>query len=81
MYEYMCLAWVNLFINFEFNGGLGLGVDENALISILGKWHPEQRQSFRKGSRDLFIEDERHFERWDDRFVLQLRHEFLRLKV
>lgn len=58
----------------------GLGVDENALISILGKWHPEQRQSFRKGSRDLFIEDERHFERWDDRFVLQLRHEFLRLK-
>ncbi|KAH6803446.1 annexin 4 [Perilla frutescens var. frutescens] len=58
----------------------GFGVDEKALISILGKWHPEQRQSFRKGSRDLFIEDERHFERWDDRHVLQLRHEFLRLK-
>ncbi|KAL3829786.1 hypothetical protein ACJIZ3_018588 [Penstemon smallii] len=58
----------------------GLGVDENALISILGKWHPEQRQLFRKGSRDFFIEDERQFERWDDRHVLQLRHEFLRLK-
>ncbi|KAI3445113.1 hypothetical protein Pfo_001778 [Paulownia fortunei] len=58
----------------------GLGVDEKALISILGKWHPEQRQSFRKGSRDFFVEDERQFERWDDRHILQLRHEFLRLK-
>ncbi|KAL8496160.1 hypothetical protein ACS0TY_020032 [Phlomoides rotata] len=58
----------------------GLGVDEKALISILGKCHPEQRQSFRKGNRDFFIEDERQFERWDDRHVLQLRHEFLRLK-
>ncbi|KAK6119226.1 hypothetical protein DH2020_047041 [Rehmannia glutinosa] len=58
----------------------GLGVDENALITILGKWHPEQRQSFRKGSRDFFVEDERQFERWDDRHILQLRHEFLRLK-
>ncbi|KAK6163033.1 hypothetical protein DH2020_002874 [Rehmannia glutinosa] len=56
----------------------GLGVDENALITILGKWHPEQRQSFRKGSRDFFVEDERQFERWDDRHILQLRHEFLR---
>ncbi|KAL0464501.1 UNVERIFIED_CONTAM: Annexin D4 [Sesamum latifolium] len=58
----------------------GLGVDEQALISILGKWHPEQRQHFRKGTRDFFFEDERQFERWNDRHVLQLRHEFLRLK-
>ncbi|KAK4414532.1 Annexin D4 [Sesamum alatum] len=58
----------------------GLGVDEQALISILGKWHPEQRQHFRKGTRDFFIEDERQFERWNDRHILQLRHEFLRLK-
>ncbi|KAG8391148.1 hypothetical protein BUALT_Bualt01G0157700 [Buddleja alternifolia] len=57
----------------------GLGVDENALISILGKWHPEQRQSFRKGTPDFFIQDERQFERWNDSHVLQLRQEFLRL--
>ncbi|KAG8391138.1 hypothetical protein BUALT_Bualt01G0156700 [Buddleja alternifolia] len=44
----------------------GLGVDEKALISILGKWHPEQRQSFRKGTRDFFIQDERQFERWNN---------------
>ncbi|KAL0429189.1 UNVERIFIED_CONTAM: Annexin D4 [Sesamum radiatum] len=59
----------------------GLGVDEQALISILGKWHPEQRQHFRKGTRDFFIQDERQFERWNDRHILQLRHEFLRLKL
>ncbi|KAL3814757.1 hypothetical protein ACJIZ3_016025 [Penstemon smallii] len=58
----------------------GLGVDENALISILGKWNTEQRQSFRKGSSDFFIEDERQFEKWDDHHVMHLRHEFLRLK-
>ncbi|PIN02993.1 Annexin [Handroanthus impetiginosus] len=58
----------------------GLGVDEKALISILGNWHPEQRQTFRKGTHDFFIEDERQFERWNDHHILQLRHEFLRLK-
>ncbi|CAA3006829.1 annexin D4 [Olea europaea subsp. europaea] len=58
----------------------GLGVDEKALISILGKWHPEQRQTYRKGTRDFFIEDERQFERWDDYHVIQLQHEFLRFK-
>ncbi|KAL6562950.1 hypothetical protein OROHE_005537 [Orobanche hederae] len=58
----------------------GLGVDEKALISTLGKWNSQQRQSFRKGSRDIFLEDERQFERWDDRHVLELRQEFLRLK-
>lgn len=60
---------------------IGLGVDEKALISILGKWHPEQRQTYRKGTRDFFIEDERQFERWDDYHVIQLQHEFLRFKV
>ncbi|KAL6495730.1 hypothetical protein OROGR_030293 [Orobanche gracilis] len=58
----------------------GLGVDEKELISTLGNWNSQQRQSFRKGSRDIFLEDERQFERWDDRHVLQLRQEFLRLK-
>ncbi|KAL2461150.1 Annexin D4 [Abeliophyllum distichum] len=58
----------------------GFGVDEKSLISILGKWHPEQRQTFRKGTRDFFIQDERKFERWDDRHVIQLQHEFLRFK-
>ncbi|KAK4476647.1 hypothetical protein RD792_015807 [Penstemon davidsonii] len=55
----------------------GLGVDENALISILGKWNTEQRQSFRKGSGDFFIEDERQFEKWDhhhDAIVLWTMH-------
>ncbi|KAM7509065.1 hypothetical protein LguiA_019518 [Lonicera macranthoides] len=60
--------------------GFGIGVDEKSLISILGKWHPEQRKSFRKGVREFFIEDERQFERWDDRHIAQLEHEFLRFK-
>ncbi|EYU38266.1 hypothetical protein ABFS82_02G112400 [Erythranthe guttata] len=58
----------------------GFGVDEKAFVTILGKWHPEERQSFRKKSGDFFVEDERQFERWDDRHILQLRNEFLRLK-
>jgi hypothetical protein len=37
----------------------GHAVHEQTLISILGKWHPEERKSFRKGSPNLFIEDER----------------------
>ncbi|KAK9282972.1 hypothetical protein L1049_011197 [Liquidambar formosana] len=48
----------------------GFGVDEKSLVSILGKWHPEQRKSFRKGSPQFFIEDDRLFERWDDRHLL-----------
>ncbi|KAH7536645.1 hypothetical protein FEM48_Zijuj03G0006500 [Ziziphus jujuba var. spinosa] len=58
----------------------GLGVDEKSLISILGKWHPEQTKSFRKGSSDFFVEDERLFERWDDHRLKLLKHEFLRFK-
>ncbi|KAL6980985.1 hypothetical protein U1Q18_022621 [Sarracenia purpurea var. burkii] len=57
----------------------GFGVDEKSLISILGKWHPEQMKSFRKGTQ-FFIEDERLFERWVDRHVEQLKQEFLRFK-
>ncbi|KAH7519078.1 hypothetical protein ACOSP7_018823 [Xanthoceras sorbifolium] len=58
----------------------GVGVDEQAIISLLGKSHPEHRQNFRKGCRDFFIEDERSFERWDDHRVKLLKHEFMRFK-
>ncbi|KAF3448777.1 hypothetical protein FNV43_RR09490 [Rhamnella rubrinervis] len=58
----------------------GLGVDEKSLIRILGKCHPEQTKSFRKGAPDFFIQDERLFERWDDHRVKLLKHEFMRFK-
>ncbi|KDP40510.1 hypothetical protein JCGZ_24509 [Jatropha curcas] len=58
----------------------GLGVDENSLISILGKSHPEHRRTFRKGTPHLFIEDERSFERWDSHRMNLLRHEFVRFE-
>uniref|UniRef100_A0A2N9GBI3 Annexin n=1 Tax=Fagus sylvatica TaxID=28930 RepID=A0A2N9GBI3_FAGSY len=56
------------------------GIHEQSLISILGKWQPEEKKSFRKGSPHLFIEDERNFERWDDHCVRLLKHEFMRFK-
>lgn len=58
----------------------GLGVDEKTLISILGKSHPEQRKSFRKGAPQFFVEDERLFEKWEAQHIAQLEHEFLRFK-
>ncbi|TQD88559.1 hypothetical protein C1H46_025878 [Malus baccata] len=59
----------------------GLGVDEKALVAILGKSHPEERQSFRKATTPHFFkEDERSFERWDDYHIKLLKHEFLRFK-
>ncbi|KAK0574187.1 hypothetical protein LWI29_019496 [Acer saccharum] len=58
----------------------GIGIDEKAIISLLGESHPEHRQNFRKGCRDFFIEDERSFERWDDHRVKLLKHEFMRFK-
>ncbi|XP_068328574.1 annexin D4-like [Pyrus communis] len=59
----------------------GLGVDEKALVAILGKSHPEERQSFRKATTPHFFkEDERSFERWDDHHIKLLKHEFLRFK-
>ena len=59
----------------------GVGIDEKAIISLVGESHPEHRQNFRKGCRDFFIEDERSFERWDDHRVKLLKHEFMRFKV
>ncbi|KAK2636903.1 hypothetical protein Ddye_031695 [Dipteronia dyeriana] len=58
----------------------GVGIDEKAIISLVGESHPEFRQNFRKGCRDFFIEDERSFERWDDHRVKLLKHEFMRFK-
>ncbi|XP_019151548.1 PREDICTED: annexin D4 [Ipomoea nil] len=58
----------------------GLGVDEKAFVSVLAKWNPKHRQSYRKSTHQFFRDDERQFERWDDHHVLQLRQEFLRLK-
>ncbi|PON98810.1 Annexin [Trema orientale] len=45
-----------------------------------GKWEPEERYSFRKGSLDFFVQDERHFERWHEDTVKRLEQEFLRFK-
>lgn len=59
----------------------GIGVDEKSVISILGKWHPEQRTIFRRATPSFFVEDERLFERWDDNCVKLLKHEFMRFKV
>ncbi|KAK4379072.1 hypothetical protein RND71_000934 [Anisodus tanguticus] len=58
----------------------GLGVDENLFISTLGRWNRHQRQIYRVSTSGFFKEDERQFQRWDDRHILQLRQEFLRLK-
>ena len=51
------------------------------MISILGKWNPEDRKAFRKGTPEFFLEDERKFEKWDDHRVQLLKHEFMRFKV
>lgn len=58
---------------------VGLGVDEKTLISVLGKSHPDDRKSYRKGIR-FFTEDERSFEKWEAEYVAQLEREFLRFK-
>lgn len=60
---------------------LGIGIDENLLISALGKWNPVERKSFRKETSQFFLKDDRHFERWDDQQVKLLKREFLRFKV
>ena len=60
----------------------GHGVDEKSLVTLLGKWDPLERESFRKKTPHLFSEDhERHFQRWDDQYVRLLKHEFVRFKV
>ncbi|MCL7043404.1 hypothetical protein MKW94_020082 [Papaver nudicaule] len=58
----------------------GFGVDEKSIISILGKWHPEEKKSFRKGCPNLFHEDTRDFEKWDQNYIATLEHEFARFK-
>lgn len=58
----------------------GFGVDENLVISVLGKWNHDQAKSFRKGTQ-FFAQDDRLFEKWVDRHVEQLKLEFLRFKT
>ncbi|KAI5681870.1 hypothetical protein M9H77_03098 [Catharanthus roseus] len=58
----------------------GLGVDEKSLISILGKWRPQQIESYRKASNEFFIEDERQFQRWNEKHIQQLQQDFIRFK-
>ncbi|WKA02191.1 hypothetical protein VitviT2T_020409 [Vitis vinifera] len=50
------------------------------MASILGKWHLEHLESFRKRTK-FFLEDERLFERWDDHHIGCLTKEFLRFKL
>lgn len=58
----------------------GLGVDEKALVSIVGKWQHDHRSSFRKASPGHFLVDERNFEKWDEQQVELIKHEALRFK-
>ncbi|XP_034705554.1 annexin D4-like [Vitis riparia] len=58
----------------------GFGVDEDSMVSILGKWHSEHLESFRKRTPKFFLEDERLFERWDDHHIACLTKEFLWFK-
>ncbi|KAM7265973.1 hypothetical protein ACFE04_003656 [Oxalis oulophora] len=58
----------------------GHGIEENALIAILGNSNPEQRKSFRKDSPYFINDDERNLEKWNDNIIHLLEHEFLRFK-
>ncbi|KAK9741904.1 hypothetical protein RND81_03G136700 [Saponaria officinalis] len=58
----------------------GIGVDEKAFITILGKWQHQHKHTFRKTTSRMFLSDERQFERWDEDEVARLRHEVLRFK-
>jgi hypothetical protein len=58
----------------------GHGIEEKALISILGNSNPEQRKSFRASSPYFVKDDERNLEKWDDHIVYLLEHEFIRFK-
>lgn len=60
----------------------GHGVDEQSIISLLGRSRAEHRQTFRKECKEFFIEDnERRFERWDDHSIKLIKQEFMRFKV
>ncbi|KAJ4969953.1 hypothetical protein NE237_003052 [Protea cynaroides] len=58
----------------------GFGVDEKTIITILGKWQPEEWKSFRKGCPFVFTEDDRLFEKWNDEHIDLLEREFSRFK-
>ncbi|XP_043692409.1 annexin D4-like [Telopea speciosissima] len=58
----------------------GFGVDEKSITRILGKWKPEERESFRKGSPNFFKQDDRLFEKWNADHIALLKREFSRFK-
>ncbi|XP_021774431.1 annexin D4-like [Chenopodium quinoa] len=59
----------------------GLGVDEKALISTVGRWQHDHKNSFRKSSPSHFLADnERQFEKWNEKQVELIKHEVLRFK-
>ncbi|XP_042490999.1 annexin D4-like [Macadamia integrifolia] len=58
----------------------GFGVDEKSIITVLGKWKPEERKSFRKESPFLFTQDDRLFEKWNADHIALLKREFSRFK-
>ena len=60
---------------------IGLGVDEKTLISLFGKWQPEEITYFRKTTHNFFVQDEHFFERSHENFLKRLKKDFLRFKV
>ncbi|KAJ4978928.1 hypothetical protein NE237_009708 [Protea cynaroides] len=58
----------------------GFGVDEKSIVTILGKWKPEERKSFRKGCEFFSNDDDRHFEKWNTDHMAVLKREFSRFK-
>ncbi|XP_057497429.1 annexin D4-like [Actinidia eriantha] len=58
----------------------GFGVDENYLISTFGNWNKDVTQSFRQQATALFIQDERHFEKWLVEQLDKVKLEFLRFQ-
>ncbi|KAK6261416.1 hypothetical protein QUC31_007232 [Theobroma cacao] len=58
----------------------GIGVDEKSLVSILTQSHHEHKRTIKRGCSQFFVEDERHFERWNDDAIKTLKAEFKRFK-
>lgn len=61
----------------------GLGVDETALVSALGRWRrePEKRAQFRRGFPGFFSSSAgAGIERCEDEYLLHLKAEFARFK-
>lgn len=66
-----------------FAGLGGLGVDETALVSALGRWRrePEKRAQFRRGFPGFFSSSAgAGIERCEDEYLLHLKAEFARFK-